>query len=146
MESRLAALGGRIFEEWIDNDANSWGYMTVGDAVFIPISFANVGLLPQAFIQNEIIVIGISGVLLAYSLKSGKVMFVYKMPTIFHEFVLRTDSFFIIRDEISFICLSYCGDKKWLYMCDDIIDEYHIDNEFIFGITMEGVNFKFKII
>jgi hypothetical protein len=145
LDARLSCLNGRVFESSIADESNTWGYMVVEDNIFIPIGFSDVGLPPEVYIYKKAVLVGVSDTLSGYSLDTGELIFTYKMPTIFHEFVLFADFGFIVQDEIGFVSLSYSGGERWSQICDDIIETYNVSNGSIIGETVEGTTFNFTI-
>ncbi len=145
MESRLASIKGNVFETAMASDSSTWGYIAAENNIFIPIGFADVGLPPQFYIHKNTVLVGVSDTLLGYNLSTGKLIFSYKMPTVFHEFVLFLDDNFIVQDEIGFVSLFFAGNEKWVQLCDDMIETYEVNNSSITGKTVEGSSFHFNI-
>lgn len=123
---------------------NSWGYLAVEADVIIPIGYADMGLLPLAMRHGNRIFVGIDELLIGYDWTSRSVLFRYKMPTVFHEFVRFDQNELIVRDEIGFVGLSYVGEERWNF-CIDVIASYEINQSIILGKTEEGESFKFTI-
>lgn len=123
---------------------NSWGYIAFDADVIVPIGYADMGLLPLAIRHGNRIFVGIDELLVGYNWTSWSVLFKYKMPTVFHEFVRFDQNELIVRDEIGFIGISYTGDERWNF-CIDVIASYEINQSTILGKTEEGESFKFTI-
>jgi len=139
----VAALPKNACELLTTSDANSWGYITFDSDAIIPIGYADIGLLPLGVKRGNRIFIGIDELLVGYC-SSQAVLFRYKMPTVFHEFVRFDQDGLIARDEIGFVGVSYDGDERWNF-CIDVIASYEIDRSTILGKTEEGESFKFTI-
>jgi hypothetical protein len=145
LKARLASLGGKVFEASIADESNTWGYIAAENNILIPIGFSDVGLPPQLYIHKNIAVVGVSDTLSGYSVDTGKLLFTYHMPTVFHEFVLFTDDGFVIQDEIGFVGLSYSGSEIWSQIFDDMIETYSLKGSSITGETVEGTQFSISI-
>lgn len=147
MKARLSGVEGKVFEILIADEPNTWGYLAIYDEdnIFIPIGFADNGLSPQVKIHDKTAFVGVSDNLSGYSLATGRLFFSYKMPTVFHEFVTFNKDIFIVQDEIGFVGLFYTGEEKWIKICDDIIETYQLNDNSIFGKTIEGDKFNFTL-
>lgn len=145
MATRLSCVDGKVFDESIEPESNTWGYLVVDESACIPIGFADVGLAPRLHIHGRTLVVGVSGMLSIYDKDAGDLITTYSMPTIFHDFVLFTGSEFIVQDEIGFVCLTYDGNERWTQLFDDIIEVYEFKDESIVGHTLEGTRFEFSI-
>ncbi len=120
LEARLAGMSGKVFEMLTTKDANTWGYVNLGDAC-IPLGYANLGLTPQVSVWDSLIIVGISQIVACYDSTTGRILYRYDMPTVFHEFVVFGENYYLIRDEIGFVGLSYAGAEVWSASCGDII-------------------------
>lgn len=140
----VAALPKNACELLTTSDANSWGYMAFDSDSIIPVGYADMGLPPLSVRRGNRIFIGIDELLIGYDWPRQVVLFTYKMPTVFHEFVRFDQDTLIVRDEIGFVGVSYDGDERWNF-CIDVIASYEIDCSTILGKTEEGENFKFTI-
>ncbi|MDH5764028.1 MAG: hypothetical protein OEZ51_13735 [Nitrospinota bacterium] len=139
---------GFVLDTVITEGANTWGFLTVdyeGKSIFIPIGYANAGLVPEVVLVFDAILIGINEKLIGIDIEKLLATFIYRLPTIFHEFIEFNETNFTIRDETGFICLSYQGMKIWEFIIDDIIETFEIQNDVITGHTFEGKEFQFKI-
>ncbi len=120
LEARLAGMSGKVFEMLTTKDANTWGCVNLGDAC-IPLGYANLGLTPQVSVWDSLIIVGISQIVACYDSTTGRILYRYDMPTVFHEFVVFGENYYLIRDEIGFVGLSYAGAEVWSASCGDII-------------------------
>lgn len=147
MEQRLSKVEGRVFNLLEEDESNTWGYLSFGEEgnVHIPIGFHNVGLFPEAKVLRNIVLVGISKTLAGVNLHGGEMIFKYKMPTVFREFVLFCEEDFIAQDETGFVRLSHSGEERWVKLCDDIVEEYTVTDGYIRGKTMEGDEFSFSL-
>jgi hypothetical protein len=140
----VAQLPPNACELLMTDSPNSWGYIAFDADVIVPIGYADMGLLPLAMRHGNRIFVGIDELLIGYDWTSRSVLFRYKMPTVFHEFVRFDQNELIVRDEIGFVGISYVGDERWNF-CIDVIASYEINQSTILGKTEEGKSFKFTI-
>jgi len=140
----VAQLPQNAYELLVTDSPNSWGYIAFDPDVTIPIGYADMGLLPLAVRHGNRIFVGVNELVVGYGYPSQVVLFKYKMPTVFHEFVRFDQDGLIVRDEIGFVGVSYDGDERWNF-CIDVIASYEIDRSTILGKTEEGESFKFAI-
>ena len=151
MRARLRSTDNWVFDELMTNDANTWGYLTLNSEalkkknICIPIGFADIGLLPETLLHNGMAYIGITDTVAGYEITKGSLVFRYRVPTVFHQFVVSELEGIIIQDETGFIRLSGDGNQRWIKLCSDTIDAYHVRGNVIFGETMEGDKFEFSI-
>ena len=147
MEARLSSIAGNIFDLLMEDQASSWGYLTLVEEGYslVPIGFCDVGLQPRVSTNNKMVFVGIGSIIAGYELKMGKLVFIYKMPTIFHEFLTTDDQGVIVQDETGFVGLDLDGTQKWIKLYSDIIDTYDFDGRTITGKTFEGSKFEFSI-
>jgi hypothetical protein len=146
LRARLSSVAGKQFEELITDEANTWGYLAIEKSSFIPIGYTDFGVSPQVRIYNKIVIIGVSDTVTGFNLDTGKLNFKYKMPTVFHEFIIFHKDNFIVQDEVGFVCLSYDGSENWVRLCDDVIETYQLRDSSIYGKTIEGNEFDFKVL
>ena len=83
----VARLPPNACELLMTDSPNSWGYLVLDSDVIMPIGYADMGLLPLAVRHGERIFVGIDELLVGYDRPSRSILFKYKMPTVFHEFV-----------------------------------------------------------
>ncbi len=140
----IAQLPKNSCELLTTDSPSSWGYMEFDSGTIVPVGYADIGLLPLAVRHGDRLFIGIDELLVSYHCSDQSVCFIYKMPTVFHEFVRFDQNGLIVRDEIGFVGISYNGDESWSF-CKDLIACYEIDQATILGKTEEGENFKFII-
>ena len=146
MMSRLSHINDNVFDELITDDPNTWGFfISEKKDICIPLGFCDIGLPPQFFIQNMIIFIGVSELVVGYDLKTGTMIFKYKMPTVFHEFSGLGESGVILQDETGFVGLSNDGTQKWIKLFSDVISCYLIIGNTISGKAEDGEQFEFSI-
>lgn len=140
----VAQLPKNTCELLTTDSPNSWGYLIFDSDVIIPVGYADMGLLPLAVRNGNRMFVGVDELVVGYDWPSQAVLFKYKMPTVFHEFIRFCQDGLIVRDEIGFVEISYGGDECWNF-CIDVIASYEIDQSTIMGKTEEGVDFKFTI-
>lgn len=146
LETRIKFLENRIFEFLVCEEPNTWGYLQSNSENFIvPIGYCNIGLQPSFHENDGSLFIGISEVLACYSTGLGTVSFKYRMPTVFHDFILSDSEHLIIQDEISFISLSHNGEENWVEPLPDTIEKYEVKGDYISGQTSQGQDFNFSI-
>ncbi|NKC16806.1 MAG: hypothetical protein GKR94_32820 [Gammaproteobacteria bacterium] len=146
MQARLDSSECGVFDELITDEANTWGYLRLKEeGICIPIGFADVGLLPEVLLHNRMVYVGITDTVAGYEVATGNLVFKYRVPTVFHEFVASEREGIIVQDETGFIGLSGDGDQIWMNMCSDTIETYRISGSVIVGRTADGDNFKFPI-
>lgn len=148
MKSRLSNKSN-VIESLVTQNATSWGFLSVQTdhkkCLIIPVNYTDIGLLPKAYVKNGIIFVGIYNIIFGYSIPKGGIIFMYEMPTVFHEIICFDTDSLIIADEIGFVRLSYEGKEIWSQLCEDIVDNYEIKKSSISGVTFEGKSFEFKL-
>jgi hypothetical protein len=140
----IAQLPPNAGELMTTDSPNSWGYIAFNSEAIIPIGYADMGLLPLAVRHDNRIFVGVDELLVGYDWHSRSVLFKYKMPTVFHEFVRFDQNGLIARDEIGFVGVSYVGEERWNF-CIDVIVSYEINQSIILGKTEEGESFEFAV-
>ena len=146
LHARLEAVKGHVFDEFEADDSNAYGYLSFSnDAICIPLAFSDVGLVPESISSNEMIFIGITDNVVGYDLKTGSQIFVYRMPTVFHNFVAIQNSRIFIQDETGFVSLSVDGKQEGIKLYSDVIDTYQISGSIISGEIIDGELFQLSM-
>ncbi len=147
MLARLSLVDNQVFDELITEDSNAWGYLTLNKKnICIPIGFPDVGLSPEVFLHDNMVYVGITDTVAGFDASRGRLVFRYKVPTVFHKFITTYLDGVFFQDETGFVGLTFDGKEKWIKLCSDIIDTYHVRNNTIYGETLDGEKFEFSII
>jgi len=138
-----ARLAGRtVIGQVHTADANTWGYLEVADGRRVEIAYANTGLMPQAVLDGDDLLVGIGECLACFALSTATRRFLYRMPVLFHEFVQVGDPL-IVRDELGFVGLARDGAEQWSFATEDLIASYTLAGRQIRGMTASGQAFAF---
>lgn len=108
------------------------------------VAFADIGLEPKACVLGSLVIIGISEVVAAFSAATGELEFEYRMPTIFHDFLVADERGLLLEDEIGFVWLSSSGEERWKF-CPDLIKRSELRDGVIRGETFDGALFEVRI-
>jgi hypothetical protein len=148
VESKSALVAKREQEEIVGQfetaDANSWGFFRLPTGKILTFGYADLGLLPMAVVMDELLIVGIDELLVGYNASTLERVFVYRMPSIFHEFLFETGRL-IVRDEVGFVGISPDGTEQWKELTDGPIDKFEIDGNQINGTTIDGEKFSFSL-
>ncbi|WP_218080303.1 hypothetical protein [Anthocerotibacter panamensis] len=125
-------------------DPNTWGFFPLPNGKKLVVGYANLGLTPVATVVNGHLLIGINEILAGFDLNTLQRTFIYRMPSVFHEFVSLKDPV-IVRDEVGFICISATGVERWALLTNGPINQFTIEGAFIRGVTIDDEPFKFAI-
>jgi len=125
------------------SDPDTWGLLYVGDLAF-RVGFTDVGLVPEVHHDATGTLIGIGELLVAFDVSGKNQLFLYKMPTIFHEFLTVNERGLLVRDETGFILLSRNGEEIWSY-CPDLLGSFELADGIIRGETIEGAPFSVRV-
>jgi hypothetical protein len=142
METRT--LGQKVMGRLLTSDSNTWGYFQTVEGWYLNVGYANIGLVPQAALVGERMLVGINECLVGYDLSVGAAYFSYRMPLVFHEFVQIGDPL-IVRDEIGFVGIAPDGSELWRFGTEGIVESYMITSSNISGKTMGGGRFSFEL-
>jgi hypothetical protein len=85
------------------------------------------GLVSQAIIVKENLLIGINECLEECNLSTRVMVFSLKMTFLFHEYVDVGD-FIFVRNEMVFVSINAVGRQNWIFHENDIIENYSIDD------------------
>lgn len=136
--------GNRVVGHLETTDANTWGFFHLPFGRVFTVGYANLGLRPIAVFYGGYLFVGIDELLAGYNAGDLKQKFVYRMPSVFHEFVSFAEQL-IIRDEIGFIGISLDGTEKWKRLFHAPIDKFKIEEYSINGCTIDGENFSIPL-
>jgi len=127
------------------HDANTWGFFKLPIGKFLQVGYADLGLLPVATVVNDRLLVGIDELLAGYDSSTLEQVFLYRMPSIFHEFVSLSDPL-IVRDEVGFVGISLDGTERWKYLTNGPIDDFEIVGNRIRATTIDGETFTFPLL
>ena len=142
METR--ASGHKVVGTLLASDPNTWGYFQTQEGSRVNVGYADIGLIPQALLVNQRMIIGINECLVGYDLLANTPYFSYRMPFVFHEFVEVGDSL-IVRDEVGFVGIAADGNELWKFCTEDVIESYTVTLPNISGKTTDGSYFTFDL-
>lgn len=142
METRT--LGHKFVGTLLTSDPNTWGYFQTPEDCRVNIGYADLGLVPQAVLIEQRMIIGINECLVGYDLLAGVTYFSYRMPLVFHEFVEVGDPL-IVRDEMGFVGIAIDGSELWKFCTEGVVDSYTVTSSNIKGITTDGLRFAFDL-
>jgi hypothetical protein len=112
MEART--FGQNIVGTLRTSDSNTWGYFQTTGGWHLNVGYANIGLMPQAVLIDQRMLVGINERVVGYDLSVGTEYFSYRMPLVFHEFVEVNDPL-IVRDEMGFVGIAPDGSELWKF-------------------------------
>ncbi|MGS0971334.1 hypothetical protein [Burkholderia glumae] len=141
MEAR--ASGEKVVGTLLTSDANTWGYIQTPEG-HLNVGYANLGLVPQATLVRQRMLVGINECLVGYDLSVDTMYFSYRMPLVFHEFVEVGDSL-IVRDEMGFVGIAQDGSELWKFGTEGVVESYTVTSSKISGNTTEGSRFSYEI-
>ena len=142
MEART--FGHKIAGTLLTSDPNTWGYFQALEDCRVNIGYANIGLIPQALLVDQRMIVGINECLVGYDLFANTLYFSYRMPLVFHEFV-EVGDLLIVRDEIGFVGIASNGNELWEFCTEDVIKSYTVTSSNISGKTIDGLCFMFEL-
>ncbi|QET05838.1 MULTISPECIES: hypothetical protein [Cupriavidus] len=142
MEAR--ASGGKVLGTLLTCDANTWGYFQTLEGSHLNVGYANLGLVPQAVLDGQRMLVGINEYLVCYDLTIGIKCFSFRMPLVFHEFIEIGDSL-IVRDEMGFVGIAQDGTELWKFGTEGVVESYMVTSSKISGKTTEGSRFSFEL-
>ncbi len=140
----LSKLHADALDFLITDNPSCWGHLDFCGYRIVPVGFSGMGLVPVGARFKDRIFVGIDEVLVGYDWRTKALLFRYKMPTVFHEFIRFDCDGLIVRDEIGFVGVSYNGAERWIF-CVGVIANYEIRDSTIVGTTDEGESFEFTI-
>lgn len=147
LDGRLAAFRGVTILPLVEaEDANTWGFVKVPteEPAVLPVGYADVGLTPEVIVESGILLVGITELVAGVDLSTGALVFRYRMPTVFHEFVRIDESGVLVRDEIGFVLLSLDGQERWTF-CKDLIQDYELTGNELVVTTFDGERFTAEV-
>lgn len=146
VESRSAlvsALGTDLaVPKLLTADANTWGWFELQSGKKLVVGYANIGLQPAAAILGDQLFVGICELLVGLETNSLRVLFQYRMPSVFHEFVSLANSI-VVRDEVGFVCVSKEGEEVWRRITAGPIASFSVSGTRISGRTIDDESFEF---
>jgi hypothetical protein len=142
MEARTS--GKRVVGTLLTSDSNTWGCFQMAEGWYLNVGYADVGLMPQAVLIGQRMLVGVNERLVGYDLSAGKAYFSYRMPWMFHEFVEVCDRL-IVRDEMGFVGLAPDGSELWKFVTEEVVESYTVTSSSISGKTTEGSLFSFEL-
>lgn len=142
MEARTSEY--KILGTLLTEGSNTWGYFQTPEGFCINIGYANAGLIPQAVLLDQRVIVGIDECLVGYDLLAGVSCFSYRMPFMFHEFV-EVGDLFIVRDEMGFVGVAQDGSEQWKFCTKDVVESYAVTSSNISGKTADGLPFSFEL-
>ena len=146
LNARVIDMKGKAFEFIEQEDSNVWGILALDeDGDVIPLGYPNLGLKPEVIRSGSLICVGIASEVIVYSSETKTVVFRYKVPTVFHEFIEAKETEIVFQDETGFIALSSDGEVLWSKFFDDIVGTYDINDGVISGKTECGDKFEFQL-
>ena len=110
----------------------------------MPIGFAAIGLVPQSIAIGGRIVIGINELVVGLDCDTGKTVFQYEMPTIFHDFLAADERGYLLNDETGFVCIDRNGLEKWTFL-PGLIGRFEFLDGVIAGETIDGAPFQVRV-
>jgi len=142
MEARTS--GEKVVGTLLTSDANTWGYFQTAGGWHLDVGYANIGLVPQAVLVDQRMLVGVNECLVGYDLSVGTAYFSYRMPLVFHEFVEVGDPL-IVRDEMGFVGIAPDGSELWKFGTEGGVESYTVTTSNISGKTTEGSRFSFEL-
>jgi hypothetical protein len=136
--------GGYLLAEIQTMDANRWGQFLFPNGMIIKVAYANLGLKPCAVLVGPRVIIGIDELLSCYDMETRRQVFCYRMPSVFHEFLIVDDPL-VVRDEIGFVCITLDGHECWAHCTAGPIESFSISADRISGSTIDGDEFSFQL-
>lgn len=148
VESKSALLSAlaneEVASELVTADPNSWGFFNSPSGKVLVVGYANLGLPPVAALFDCRLLVGVDEVLASFDMNTLQRQFVYRMPSVFHEFVSLAEPI-IVRDEIGFIGISKDGKECWSSLASGPIKTFAIEHGHIRGETIDDEPFDFAI-
>jgi len=142
LEARVS--GGKVVGTLLTSDANTWGYIETPRGERFNVGYANLGLVPQATLVGQRMLLGINECLVGYDLSVDTMYFSYRMPLIFHEFV-EVGDLLIVRDEMGFVGIAPDGSELWKFVTEGVVESYTVTSSTISGNTTEGLRFSYEM-
>lgn len=145
-KSALAAFlaDGAPAGELVTEDPNEWGFFKVPGDRLLVIGYANLGLPPVAAMVNKHLLVGIDEIFACFDVDTLRNLFVYRMPTVFHEFISLSNPL-VLRDEVGFVSISVDGRERWRFLADGPIGKFEVKQDRICGETIDGESFEFLL-
>ncbi|WP_156173965.1 hypothetical protein [Cupriavidus basilensis] len=139
-----ARFWGKCAGTLLTCDVNTWGYVQTPEGSHLNVGYANLGLVPQAVLDGQRMLVGINECLVCYDLTIGIKCFSFRVPLVFHEFIEIGDSL-IVRDEMGFVGIAQDGTELWKLGTEGVVESYTVTSSKISGQTTEGSRFSFEL-
>ena len=139
------AIGaGVAIVELTTADPNAWGFFRLPFDKILLVGYADLGLFPVADCIDNRLLVGINELLACFDADTLNCRFLYRMPTVFHEFI-SLENKIIVRDEIGFLGISINGEELWNFLTSGPINMFYSKSGRIYGETIDGEVFDFAI-
>lgn len=134
----------KVVGSLLTSDSTAWGYFRTAEGWYLNVGYANIGLMPQAVLIGQRMLVGINECLVGYDLSIGAAYFSYRMPLVFHEFLAVGDPI-IVRDEMGFVGIAPDGRELWRFGTEGVVESFVITSANIRGKTIAGAHFLFEL-
>lgn len=130
--------------ELMTENPSAWGFFSLPGGKVLVVGYADLGLVPVAALSQSRLLVGVDEVLAGFDPVTNEELFLYRMPSVFHEFISLSDPI-IVRDEIGFVGISSDGEERWCLLTSGPIKKFTVEHGLIVGETIDDESFAIPI-